>query len=131
MLFYQQKLQRTLSVICDVKKVRLKSISLSGFSFLTSPFIPLFQTYFYDVTHDTFQRFKRYNFIRKCIVNGTSKVVNIEFENIYLQNPIALHLLLFIFRFYLGRMSIFESIELNNLIYIFIGMGGGFNTLVS
>ena len=44
------------SVMSDVIKIRLIHLFLEV-SFPTSPFIPQFQTYFFDVTHDTFQRF--------------------------------------------------------------------------
>ena len=49
------------SVMCDVIKIHILSISFLGVLFPTSSL----KTYFYNVTHDTFQRFKL-SYIKDC-----------------------------------------------------------------
>ncbi len=54
------------SVICDVIKKSLLSISFLGVFFSTSPLIPPFKTYFYDVKLEKFQRLPGQLFLQRA-----------------------------------------------------------------
>ena len=107
------------SVMCDVIKIRIKGGIIYLFlrvSFPSSPFISPFKTYFYDVTHDTFQRLQKTANYRVAALLGIKSVVlsHIRSEEAYLFSRVLFNTL--------GRhvRAIFRMISLVYLCQIYL-----------